>query len=129
MQKRVNTDSAPAAIGPYSQAVSWGDLVFCSGQIPLDPKSMTVQAEGIQAQTMQVLQNLNQVLLAAGSSPAKVLKTTVFVTDLGKFTELNKVYEDFFKTAGVTVPPARSTVEVKALPKGVLVEIEAIAFR
>ena len=120
----VRTDAAPAAIGPYSQAITVGELIFCSGQIPVDPATGEV-AEGIEAQTERVMRNLSAVLEAAGSGLGEVVKTTVFVTDLSEFPRMNAVYERFFSEP----PPARATVEVSALPKGVSVEVEAIAVR
>jgi 2-iminobutanoate/2-iminopropanoate deaminase len=119
----IKTNQAPEAIGPYSQAVSAGDLVFCSGQIPLDPMSMTLIGETVADQTEQVLKNLSEVLKAAGSAPGKVLKTTVFLKDMNDFVEMNNVYADFFGDH----KPARATVEVARLPKDVKVEIECTA--
>ena len=121
----VITASAPVAIGPYSQAISTHNLVFCSGQLGLDPTSGNLVPGGTAAEAHQALSNLAAVLEAAGSSLAKVLKTTVFVTDLHEFSSLNKVYGTFFESD----PPARSTVQVTALPRGACVEIEAIASR
>lgn len=120
---RVETAAAPAAIGPYSQGIRSGDFVFVSGQIPLDPASGTLVPGGIREQTRRALENLVGVLTAAGLKPGDALKTTVYMTDLGQFAEMNAVYGEFF---GGT-PPARATVEVRALPKGALVEIDAIA--
>lgn len=120
----VATARAPAAIGPYSQAVRVGNLVFCSGQIALDPKSgQMVAPEDVVAQTRQVLANLKAVLEAAGSGLAQVVKTTIFLVDLGDFTAVNQVYGESFPSA----PPARATVEVSRLPRDARVEIEAIA--
>jgi 2-iminobutanoate/2-iminopropanoate deaminase len=119
----VKTGAAPAAIGPYSQAIKAGGMVFLSGQIPLDPKSGEIVAGDIQAQTRQVLANLKAVLTAAGGSLDRVVKTTVFLTSMDDFPKMNEVYGEFFSTA----PPARSTVEVRRLPRGAAVEIEAIA--
>ncbi|HHN74055.1 MAG TPA: RidA family protein [Acidobacteria bacterium] len=119
----VATDRAPAAIGPYSQAVVSGDLVFCSGQIALDPVSGAVIGDDVAAQTRQVLKNLRAVLEAAGSSLAQVVKCNVYMTDLGCFGEMNAVYGEFFASHR----PARAAVEVSRLPKDVLVEIEAVA--
>ena len=119
----IKTNQAPEAIGPYSQAVTAGDLVFCSGQIPLDPTSMTLVGETVADQTEQVLKNLSEVLKAAGSAPGKVLKTTVFLKDMNDFVEMNNVYGDFFGDH----KPARATVEVARLPKDVKVEIECTA--
>jgi 2-iminobutanoate/2-iminopropanoate deaminase len=121
--KVVATDTAPKAIGPYCQAISHGEMVFCSGQIPLDPTTMQVVPGGIEAQTEQVVKNLAAVLNAAGSDLSKVLKTTVFLKDLTDFAKMNAVYGSALK--GNT--PARSTVEVARLPLDVLIEIECIA--
>ena len=121
----VSTDKAPGAVGPYSQAVIAGDLVFTAGTLPLDPKTGEVVADEIGAQVRQALSNVQQVLEAAGSSLDQVVKTTVFLTDFGNFAEMNSVYADFFTSA----PPARSTVEIGPLPKGMLVQIEAVAVR
>ena len=120
----IKTDKAPAAIGPYSQALKMQGLVFCSGQVPLDPQTGTIVGATVAEQTHQALLNLSQVLEAAGSSLNRVLKTTVFITDMGKFAELNEVYSQYFTEC----PPARSAIQVEALPKGALVEIEAIAY-
>lgn len=119
----VKTGAAPAAIGPYSQAIKAGGMVFLSGQIPLDPKSGEMVAGDIQVQTRQVLANLKAVLTAAGGSLDRVVKTTVFLTSMDDFPKMNEVYGEFFSTT----PPARSTVEVRRLPRGAAVEIEAIA--
>ena len=120
----VATAAAPAAIGPYSQAVRAGNLVFCSGQIALDPKSgQMVAPEDVVAQTRQVMANLRAVLEAAGSTLAQVVKTTIFLVDLGDFTAVNQVYGESFPSA----PPARATVQVSRLPRDARVEIEAIA--
>jgi 2-iminobutanoate/2-iminopropanoate deaminase len=122
----VSTPHAPAAIGPYSQAVRAGGFVFLSGQIPLDPQSgEMVGGTDVEAQTKQVMSNLKAVLEAAGSSFGKVVKTTIFLTDLGDFTRVNKIYGSYFE--GID-PPARATVQVAALPRGAKVEIEATAF-
>jgi 2-iminobutanoate/2-iminopropanoate deaminase len=121
----VHTETAPAAIGPYSQAVQCGDLVFCSGQIALDPKTGELASGDAAMQTRQALQNLEAVLQAAGSSLAQVVKTTIFLVDLADFGKVNQVYGEFFAAA----PPARSTVQVAALPRGAQVEIEAVAVR
>lgn len=125
-KKIVSSDQAPKAIGPYSQAVDTGDLVFLSGQIPLDPATGQVVGPGdIQAQTERVLQNLKGVLQASGLSLAHVVRTTVYLTDLAEFAKMNEVYARHFSSE----PPARSTVQVSALPRGVRVEIDAIARR
>ena len=122
MSKTVHTDTAPAAIGPYSQAVVTGNLVFTSGQIPINPATGNVEAVGIEAQTRQVMKNLGEVLKAAGSSFEKAVKTTCFLADIADFAAFNGVYAEYF-----TSKPARSCVAVKDLPKGVLVEVEVIA--
>lgn len=118
----VATKEAPAAIGPYSQAVQWGNLVFTSGQIPLTAEGRLVEG-GIEEQTHQVFRNLKAVLEEAGTSLDKVLKATVFLKDMNQFTQINAIYEAYFGSH----KPARSTVEVARLPKDVLVEIELIA--
>ena len=120
--KTVQTNNAPAAIGPYSQAKIVGNLVFTSGQIPLCPATGDVVGATIEEQTTQVCKNLAAVLEAAGSGLDKVIKTTCFLADMGDFAAFNGVYTQFF-----TEKPARSCVAVKTLPKGVLVEVEAIA--
>ncbi len=114
---------APAAIGPYSQAIRAGGLIFVSGQIPLDPATGQVIDGGIAAQTGRVLESLRAILVASGSGLDRVVKTTVFLVDLGTFAEMNEVYARFFPQ----VPPARATVQVAALPRGVGIEIEAVA--
>jgi 2-iminobutanoate/2-iminopropanoate deaminase len=119
----VATALAPAAIGPYSQAVRAGGLVFVSGQIPLDPATGAVVEGGVAVQTARVLDSLQAVLEAAGSGLDRVVKTTIFLTDLGSFAEVNQVYARYFPAAA----PARATVQVAALPRGVGVEIEAVA--
>lgn len=121
----VATDKAPAAVGPYSQAIQAGKLVFTAGQIPIDPSTGKLVEGDIQLQTRQALTNLKAVLKAAGSSLAKVVKVTVFLQDMGAFGAMNQVYAEFFPEN----PPARSAVEVAALPLGADVEIEAIALR
>jgi len=123
MKDRVQTDAAPKAIGPYSQAIKANGLVFASGQIALDPASGQTVEGGITEQTERVLNNLRAVLEAAGSSLDRVVKTTVFLTDLKDFASMNVAYGKFFGEN----PPARSTVEVSRLPKDVRVEIDAIA--
>jgi 2-iminobutanoate/2-iminopropanoate deaminase len=119
----ISTDCAPAAIGPYSQAIKVEELVFTSGQIPLDPKTMDVVEGGIEAQTTQVMENLVAVLTAAGAEPSTVIKTTCFLSDMANFAAFNEVYSRYFGERA----PARSCVEVARLPKDVLVEVEAIA--
>ena len=124
MQRQIiATPKAPAAIGPYSQAVRVGDLVFTAGQIPLDPATGQLVAGGIEAQTRQALTNLSVVLEAAGTSLANAVKTIVFLADMGEFKAMNGVYAEFFPAA----PPARSTVQVTGLPLGARVEIEVVA--
>ena len=120
---RVQTDNAPAAIGPYSQAIKAGGFVFASGQIPIDPKTGEFVAGGIAEQTAQVLTNLTAVLDASGSSLAQVVKTTVFLADMKEFAAMNEVYAKFFTSE----PPARATVAAAGLPKDARVEIEAVA--
>lgn len=122
----IATDQAPAAIGPYSQAVRAGNLVFTAGQIALDPATQQVVAGGIAEQTTRVLENLKAILEAAGTSLARVVKTTVFLKDFNDFAAMNAVYGAYLAPESVQ-PPARSTVEVARLPKDVLVEIEVIA--
>ena len=119
----VRTEKAPAAIGPYSQAVKSGGFLFCSGQIPLDPATGKLVEGGIGEQTERVLRNLEAVLAAGGASLATVVKTTVYLVDLGEFPAMNAVYARFFPGD----PPARATVEVSKLPAGARVEIEAVA--
>jgi 2-iminobutanoate/2-iminopropanoate deaminase len=119
----IATDAAPKAIGPYSQAIVSGDFVFTSGQIPLDPKTQQMVEGDVRAQTERVMENLSAVLQAAGVGFANVVKATIFVADLGDFGTVNEVYGKRFPAA----PPARSTVQVAALPKGARVEIELIA--
>jgi len=123
MKKTVSTNEAPAAIGPYSQAVRSGRFLFCSGQIPLDPKSGEIVSGDIAAQTRRVLDNIAAVLRAEGLTFDNVVKTTVFLTDLGDFQTVNEIYGSYFKQE----PPARSTVQISALPKGAKLEIEVIA--
>ena len=119
----IATDKAPAALGPYSQAIRANGMIYCSGQIPINPASGTVEARTIEEQMTQSITNLKNVLEKAGSSLAKVVKTTVFIKDMNDFAALNKVYADLFGDTR----PARSCVEVARLPKDVLVEIECIA--
>lgn len=123
--KALHTDKAPAAIGPYSQAIEVNGMVFASGQIPLNPTTGNVVEGGIKEQTHQALTNAKAIMETAGLSLANVVKTTVFMADMADFAAMNEVYSTFF-----TEPyPARSAVAVKALPKGVLVEVECIAAR
>ena len=122
MIEKVSTQNAPAAIGPYSQAIKVGEMVFTSGQIPLDPKTGTIVGENITEQTEQVMKNLGAVLSAAGSGYEKAVKTICFLADMNDFAAFNAVYAKYFTTC-----PARSCVAVKTLPKGALVEVEVIA--
>ena len=122
MREKISTDRAPAAIGPYSQALKVGPLVFLSGQIALDPKSGELVGGGAVPETRQVLENLTAVIGAAGGSLAEVVKTTIYLTDLGDFATVNKIYEEVFGES----KPARATVGVAQLPKGGCVEIDAI---
>ena len=124
MTKRINTEKAPAAIGPYSQGVAAGNFLFVSGQLPIDPKTGSIDADNVADQARQSLTNLSQILEAAGTSMDKVVKTTCFLADMGDFAAFNEVYARYF-----TSKPARSCVAVKDLPKGVLCEIEAIALK
>ena len=125
MRKVIATPDAPEAVGPYSQAIAFGNMLFCAGQIPLVPETATLVVGDVTAQTEQVLKNLAAVVHANGMTLANVVKTTVFLTDLADFAKMNEVYATHF-----TKPfPARSTVQVAALPKGANVEIEAIALR
>lgn len=124
MRKTVATDQAPAAIGPYAQANIFGELVFTSGQIPLDPATGQIAGTTIEEQTHQVFKNIKAILEAAGSSLDKVLKTTVFIKDMNDFGKMNEVYGQYFTEGAL---PSRSAVEVARLPKDVLVEIETIA--
>ena len=119
----VSTGLAPQAIGPYSQAIRAAGLLFCSGQIPLDPATGVLVDGGIAAQTARVLDNVSALLAAASLTAADVVRTTVFLADMEDFAAMNEVYAGYFRDA----PPARSTVAVKALPKGALVEIEVTA--
>ncbi len=120
--KKISTDSAPAAIGPYSQAMVCGNLVFTSGQIPVDPKTGKIEQKDIMGQTHQVCKNIMALLKAAGTSIEKVVKTMCFLSDIADFTDFNEVYSEYFISL-----PARSCVAVKDIPKGCLVEIEVIA--
>ena len=121
--KKIATDKAPAAIGPYSQAIVVDKFLFASGQIPINPATGEVEAEGIEAQTTQVMKNIGAVLTEAGIDYTKVVKTTCFLADMADFAAFNKVYEQYF-----TEKPARSCVAVKQLPKNVLCEVEGIGY-
>jgi 2-iminobutanoate/2-iminopropanoate deaminase len=124
-KKVIATKEAPAAIGPYSQAIEWGELVFTSGQIALDSATGEMVEGDVSVQTRQVMTNLRSLLAAAGCQMEQVLKTTIFVMDMEDFAAVNAVYGEFFGEE----PPARATVQVAGLPKGALVEIEAVASR
>lgn len=124
MKTKVHTGHAPAAIGPYVQGIIHNSVIYTSGQLPLDPKTMSFVSGGIKEQTKQSLLNLKAILDESGSSLENVIKTTCFLSDMNNFVDFNEVYEEIF---GVDNPPARSCVEVARLPKDALVEIEAIA--
>ncbi|PLX97396.1 MAG: reactive intermediate/imine deaminase [Desulfuromonas sp.] len=121
--EKIETTQAPAAIGPYSQAIKSGNLLFCSGQIPLDPETGELIAGDVRAQTEQAMKNLEQVLAAAGAGFSDVVKTTIYLADMNDFAVVNEVYGGHFSITA----PARATVQVAALPKGAQVEIDAIA--
>lgn len=121
--KKIATNKAPAAIGPYSQAIQVDKFLFASGQIPINPTTGNVEVEGIEAQTRQVMKNIGAVLEKAGIDYTKVVKTTCFLADMNDFAAFNKVYEEYF-----TEKPARSCVSVKQLPKNVLCEVEVIGY-
>ena len=123
MKKIISSTEAPAAVGPYSQAVRIGNLVFCSGQIPLDPNSGQMVEGDINAQARRVMENISAVLRAEGLAFENIIKTTIFLTNLADFEAVNELYGSYFKSD----PPARSTVQVAALPKGARIEIEVTA--
>ncbi len=125
IKKIIHTDHAPKAVGPYSQAVQLGNFLFCSGQISIDPKTQDVFTGDIKTQTEMVLKNIDAVLSQAGLHFSDIIKTTIFLTNMSDFSVVNEIYATKFKTD----PPARSTVAVSALPKGVNVEIEVIAYK
>ena len=125
MQKKIlKTDNAPSPIGPYNQAVQYGDMLFISGQVPIDPKTGNVAEGDIQTETKQVMENLKAILLEAGMDFSHVLKTTIFLMDMGQFGQVNEIYGSYFNNDNA---PARETVQVSGLPKGVKVEISMIA--
>lgn len=124
MKKIISTDSAPAAIGPYSQAVLHNGLLYCSGQIPLNPETMEIVGDNAADQAKQVMKNLKEVLTAAGTDFSKVIKCSIFLDDMNDFAAVNEVYGGYFESE----PPARETVAVQTLPKSVLVEISCIAY-
>ncbi len=123
-KQRIRTDKAPAAIGPYSQGVRIGNMLYTAGQIPIDPTNGNLVEGGITEQTRRVLDNISALLEAGGTSFDKVVKTTVFLADIADFAAMNEVYKEYFNSE---IPPARSTVQVAGLPRGALVEIETIA--
>lgn len=125
MKKAIRSEKAPAAVGPYSQAIDCGDLVFLSGQIPLVPETGTLAEGGLEGQARQMFANISSILQEAGLDFSNVVKTTVFMTDLSQFAAFNGIYAEYFPGT----PPARSCVEVSALPKGALLETEVIAKR
>lgn len=125
MKKIISTTQAPQAIGPYSQAVEYNNLIFCSGQIALDPQSGEMVEGGIEEQAKRVMENLKAVIMEAGSGMDKVLKTTIYLTNLSNFKTVNEIYGSYLTEN----PPARATVEVKSLPKGAQVEIEMVCFK
>jgi 2-iminobutanoate/2-iminopropanoate deaminase len=122
-RQTISTEKAPKAIGPYSQAIKAGHILYTSGQIGLDPKTGILVEGGVEAETRQALENLNQILSSAETDLQSVLKTTVFLQDINDFTRINAIYAEYFKDQ----PPARSAVQIAALPKGAAVEIEAVA--
>ncbi|HHY70661.1 MAG TPA: RidA family protein [Thermoanaerobacterales bacterium] len=125
MKKVIKTDLAPKAIGPYSQAIMLGDLLFASGQIGIDPKKGEIVEGGIEAQTPQVMENIKNILSTVGMDFSNVIKTTIFLTDLKNFSVVNDIYGSYFAQE----PPARSCIEVSCLPKGAMIEIEVIAHK
>jgi 2-iminobutanoate/2-iminopropanoate deaminase len=125
MKKIIHTEQAPKAVGPYSQAVQMGDFLFCSGQISIDPQTNEVFTGDIKTQTEMVMKNISAVLESANLNFSNIVKTTIFLTNMGDFATVNEVYGKYFKEA----PPARSTIAVAGLPKGVNVEVEVIAHR
>jgi 2-iminobutanoate/2-iminopropanoate deaminase len=124
-RSRVNTPMAPAAIGPYSQAIMVGDTLYCSGQIAIDPKTGHMVTDGIEAETEQVLENLGAVLHAAGLGYAHVVRCTLYLTDVNDYAQVNEIYTRYFSEE----PPARETVQVTAIPRGARIEISCIAVR
>ncbi len=124
LKKIVKTDKAPAAIGPYSQAVVYENTIYCSGQIALEPKTMELVSKNVEDQAKQVMENIEQILLAAGSNFSKVVKCSIFLDDMNNFSPVNEIYGSYFPEN----PPARETVEVSRLPKDVKIEISCIAY-
>jgi len=125
MKEIISTEKAPAAIGPYSQATEYNGIIYCSGQIPLNPETMEIVGEDASTQAKQVMRNLESVLHAAGTDFSKVLKCSIFLDSMDDFGDVNTIYGSYFETN----PPARETVAVQTLPKNVLVEISCIAYR
>lgn len=123
--EKITTSSAPSAVGPYSQAVKFGNLVFCSGQIGVDPATTNLVAGGVTEEAKQVLKNLEQVLIAAGSNKNKVLQTTIYIIDMERYAEVNAAYSEVFKTEPL---PARATIAISKLPKDAAIEISCIAY-
>ena len=126
MKKVINTKNAPAPIGPYNQAIAFGNMVFTSGQIALDPVTMALVVDDIETETKQVMENLKAVVEAAGATMENIVKTTIFITDMNNFGAINKVYARYFDE---NTAPARETVQVSKLPRDVNVEISAIVFK
>lgn len=122
--EKVKSSNAPEAVGPYSQAVKYGNLVFCSGQIGIDPKTNSVVEGGVTEEAKQVIKNLKQVLSEAGSGLEKVLQTTIYITDMSRYGEVNSIYAEFFNSEPL---PARATIEVSKLPKDASIEISCVA--
>jgi 2-iminobutanoate/2-iminopropanoate deaminase len=125
MMKIISTNAAPQAIGPYSQAIEKNGMLFISGQIPINPVNNQIEGASIKEQTSQVLRNMEAILKAAGYTFLDIVKTTCYLSDMGNFVEMNEVYSGFFSSN----PPARATIEVRRLPKDVLIEIDAIAIK
>ena len=125
MKRIISTTNAPAAIGPYSQAIEVNGMLFISGQIPVDPVSGKISGSTINEQSTQVLENIKAILISAGYSTNDVVKTTCYISDMNNFADINKVYSGYF----LNDPPARATVEVRRLPKDVMIEIDAIAMK
>ncbi len=126
MKKIISTENAPDAIGPYNQATAFENLIFTSGQIALDPKTMEIVGEDVKTQSRQVMENLKAVLEEGNSSYENVLKTTCYLSDMDNFAAFNEIYAEYFEASSA---PARATVAVKTLPKNVLVEVDAIAYK
>jgi len=125
MKSEISTEKAPKAIGPYSQGIDTGDFIFTSGQIPINPETGKIESKKIAEQTIQVLENLKNVIISSGSDMSKIVKTTLFIKDMDDFPVINEIYSEYFKKPY----PARSCVEVSRLPKDALIEIEAISIK